>query len=178
MKQILAFAGSNSSTSINHSLVKYICTRIDNQQVELIKLTDYPLPMFSVDLEKNQGYPEPLKELLQKIKSADALIISVNEHNRNVSAFFKNVLDWLSRLEYKFLQDKKILLTSTSTGKRGGISSNQYVEAVVPRFNGEVVVTFTFPAFKENFSRETNTVTDQAISENLDRVIATFLDEI
>ena len=123
MKKIIAFAGSNSSTSINQKLVTYASTVVEGAEVKQIKLTDFPLPIFSEDLEKDSGYPEELAALHAEIKSHDALIISVNEHNGGISAFFKNILDWLSRIEYKFLEGKKILCLSASPGGRGGLTA-------------------------------------------------------
>jgi NAD(P)H-dependent FMN reductase len=178
MKKILAFAGSNSSTSINHSFVEHVASGIEGNQVEVIRLTDFPLPLFSVDLEKDQGYPEQLGQLLAKIKAANGLIISVNEHNGTVSAFFKNVLDWLSRLEYKFLQNKQVLLLSASPGRRGGLSANEYTTKVLPRFNGEVVASFTFPSFDENFSLESNSIINEELSAQLHTVVKTFLNAL
>ncbi|HAT65379.1 MAG TPA: NADPH-dependent FMN reductase, partial [Flavobacteriaceae bacterium] len=125
MKKIIAFAGSNSSTSINHKLILSVSEKINNK-VEVIKLTSYPLPMFGEDIERNEGYSETLKSLLSVFHNADAILISVNEHNGTVSAFFKNVLDWLSRIEYKFLAKKNVFLMSTSNGKRGALSSQEY----------------------------------------------------
>jgi len=106
MKKILFFAGSNSSKSINHKLVVFAATQIPNHTSEVIKLTDYNLPMFGEDIEREEGYSEVLKELYSKIKEADALVISVGEHNGMISAYFKNTLDWLSRLDRNFLEEK------------------------------------------------------------------------
>jgi NAD(P)H-dependent FMN reductase len=175
MKKIIAFAGSNSSTSINHKLVAHVSERIENHTVNLIKLTDYPLPIFGEDLEKEAGYPEELSRLLEVIKSHDAVIISVNEHNSGISAFFKNVLDWLSRIEIKFLDGKKILLLSTSPGKRGAISALEYTKGVMPRYNGELVDSLSFPSFTANFSVDDNKVTNAELASRLDRAIQTFV---
>ncbi|MEZ4778673.1 MAG: NAD(P)H-dependent oxidoreductase [Flavobacteriaceae bacterium] len=151
MKKILAFAGSNSSTSINHQLVLCAAQKIRHHQVEVIQLTNYPLPMFGEDLEREEGYSETLKKLLEVFKDADAFLISVNEHNGTVSAYFKNVLDWLSRIEYKFLEGKKVFLMSTSNGKRGALSSQEYTAGVLPRFGAAEIMRFTLPSFSENF---------------------------
>ncbi len=151
MKKIIAFAGSNSSTSINHELVLCASEKLQTSEVEIIKLTSYPLVMFGEDVEKEKGYSETLKKLLEKLKEADAILISVNEHNGTVSAFFKNMLDWLSRIEYKFLDGKNIFLMSTSNGKRGALSSQEYTAGVLPRFGAAEITRFTLPSFSENF---------------------------
>jgi len=173
-KKILAFAGSNSSTSINHALVSFAASQVAAQDVRVIKLTDYPLEMFGEDIEKERGYSIDLKMLLQEIKSADGLIISVNEHNGGPSAFFKNVMDWLSRVEYKFLEGKKVLLMSTSDGKGGAAAALEYVKNRIPRHNGVVTESFSFPGFKDHFSVSENKITDEILSLGFTDVLQNF----
>lgn len=50
--KILAFAGSTSSTSINRELVKFVLKSFQDDEINLIDLNDYSMPVFSVDLEK------------------------------------------------------------------------------------------------------------------------------
>lgn len=106
MSKILVFAGSSSSISINHALVTSVANQIVDHEVEIIRLTDFELPVYSYDIEKNEGIPLNITRLKNKIDQSEALIISVNEHNGTVSSFFKNVLDWLSRFDPKFLEGK------------------------------------------------------------------------
>lgn len=178
MKKILAFAGSNAMVSINQKLVDFAASQVVGCTVEVIKLTDYELPFYSEDLERERGYSVDLKMLYNKIKEADALIISVNEHNSSISSFFKNTLDWLSRLDRKFLDGKKILLMSTSSGKRGAASALEYTKNVLPRFGGEVVESFSFPSFSENFSEETQTISNELLSLGFTDIIQNFLHQI
>ena len=110
MKSILAFAGSNSSSSINQKFLEYVVSEITEHKTKILKLVNYPMPIYSEDQEKN-GFPGMVLGLKQEISEVDALIISVNEHNGSWSTFFKNVIDWLSRLDRNFLEGKKILLT-------------------------------------------------------------------
>ena len=107
--------------------------------------------MYSEDDEKQKGFSNSLVELKNEIERVDGLIISVNEHNSNPSAYFKNMIDWLSRLERKFLEGKKVLLMSTSGGKRGGMGSLEVTQNMLPRFGAEIIATFTLPSFHENF---------------------------
>ncbi len=177
MKKILAFAGSNSSTSINHKLVKYVASEINEHDVKVLNLTSYTMPMYSEDEEK-KGLPAMAMGLNKEISESDALIISVNEHNSSFGAFFKNVIDWLSRVDRNFLEGKKILLMSTSPGKRGGQTSLEFGKSIFPRFGGEIIESFSFPSFYENFSEASNTVTDETLLLGLKQVISTFAQEI
>ena len=174
MAKILAFAGSNSSTSINYQLVKHTVSSIENHDIRLLNMVNYPFPMYSEDVEKKEGFSNSLVELKNDIQRHDALIISANEHNGNPSAYFKNVLDWLSRLERKFMADKKVMLMSTSKGKGGAQSALQVVNKMLPRFGAEVVTTFSLPSYGENFTVEKG-IMDQQLARHHGEAVETFL---
>ncbi|MGS0528377.1 NADPH-dependent FMN reductase [Zobellia nedashkovskayae] len=152
MASILAFAGSNSSKSINYQLVKHTVSLIEGDKIQLLNMANFPFPMFSEDYERENGYSNSLIELKNDIVKADGIIISVNEHNSGPSAYFKNLTDWLSRVERKFLDGKPVLLMSTSGGQRGGISALEATANVIPRFGAQVAATFSLPYFQENFT--------------------------
>ena len=67
--------------------------------------------IFSEDTEKENGQAEGAKAFLAEIAQADALIISFAEHNGSYTAAYKNLFDWSSRIERKFI---KINLLFTS----------------------------------------------------------------
>jgi NAD(P)H-dependent FMN reductase len=177
MSRILAFAGSNSSTSINYKLVEYTCSLIRDHEVELINMVDYNFPVFSEDLERVEGYSNLLRELKDKIVEANALIISANEHNSNPSAYFKNVLDWLSRVDRTFLADTKILLMSCSGGRRGATGSLEVVKGILPRFGGEIAATFSLPSFNHTFDKAKG-ITEPELAEAHKIALETFLSQI
>jgi len=154
MAAILAFAGSNSSTSINFKLVQYTVAMVQGVDVETLNMAEHIFPIYGEDHEKEKGFPESLVGLQAKIKKADGLILAVNEHNGNPSAYFKNVLDWLSRLDRNFLGGTKVLLMSTSGGRRGAKGSLGVIEAMLPRFGAEVTATFSLPSFYDIFTDE------------------------
>lgn len=154
MAHLLAFAGSNSSTSINYKLVAYTVSLIPDHKVQLLDMHKFPFPMFSEDLEREEGYSNALRELYADIRNSEALILSVNEHNGQPSAYFKNLVDWLSRIDRRFLEEKPILLMATSNGKRGAKGSMGLVEQLLLRFGALSVKTFSLPEFSSNFEAE------------------------
>lgn len=145
--KILAFAGSNSSKSINHRFIKYIVNNFYDHNVDVIRLTDYDIPLYSIDIE-NKGFPQEVIRLHSKIREADGLIISVAEHNGNITAFFKSIIDWISRYDREFLKDKKWLLLSTAPGKRGGASALAIAKKTLDYFKGNLVGTYSLRNFK------------------------------
>ena len=152
MKKIIAFAGSNSKHSINKQLVTYASSLLKDAKAEVLDLNDYELPLFSVDLEKEQGYPENAKKFLSKIKDSDGIIISLAEHNGAYTAVFKNLLDWMSRIESKVFYGNPMLLMATSNGARGGRSVLDMASSRFPRHDANIIGEFSLPGFNSNFS--------------------------
>ena len=149
--KILAFAGSTSSTSRNRELVKYVLKSFKDDEINLIDLNDYEMPIFSVDKEKENGIHPLAQEFYSKLGSADLIIISFAEHNGNYSTAFKNILDWTSRINAKTFQEKPMLLLATSPGARGGSSVLEIANKRFPFQGGIVKGSFSLPSFGENF---------------------------
>jgi len=175
MKKLIAFAGSNSSTSINYELVKYTVSLIDDFDIQLLNMAHMHFPVFSEDLEREEGYKDSLVELKDDILEADGLILSVNEHNGNPSAYFKNLIDWLSRVDRKFLMEKPVFLLGTSNGAKGAKSSIEVTEKLLPRFGAVVEAAFSLPNFKENFSVKKGIISDEEFQKKHQEVLSRFL---
>ncbi|MEO9853901.1 MAG: NAD(P)H-dependent oxidoreductase [Reichenbachiella sp.] len=173
MSKIIAFAGSNSSTSINVQLVKYAASLVKGATVEVIDLRDYDAPIYSSDLEK-AGIPESIQALVSKLAEADAYIIGAPEHNGSLSAFFKNILDWASRLEGKFFGGKPALLLSTSGGPRGAAGSLADLNTKMKYFAGEVAATFSLGSFYDTFDQGAGVVTEETASGSLREAVIQF----
>ena len=154
MKTILALYGSNSSTSINKQLLDYTLSKISDFEISTVDLTEYNLPIYSMDIENQTGIPEAVNELVDIISSYDNVIIATNEHNWTVSAFLKNTIDWLSRANSKFVEDKKLFIISTSPGRGGANLANQYLVNMLPKFGAHVTSHFSLKSFHHSFSRD------------------------
>lgn len=150
MKNILAFAGSNSSTSINHQLIVATSNLIDFAHVDIINLRDYSVHMFGVDIEAEEGSPEKMIELMGLMSTYDGFIISTPEHNSMPPAFFLNIIDWLSRINRTIFGNKPTFLMSTSPGPRAAISALTILENTLPRFGAAVSGVYALPSFNDN----------------------------
>ena len=151
MGKILAFGASNSSTSINKRLATYTASLFSEFETTVVDLNDYELPLFSVDLEKEIGHHENAVKFSKLIEESDGLIISLAEYNSNVTSAFKNLEDWVSRLDGPTWKGKKVFLLSTSNGKRGGKSAMEVSLKIMPFRGGDVRAHFSLPQFRENF---------------------------
>lgn len=172
MKKIIALGASNSKKSINKAFAIYAANKINNVEVQVLDLNDYPLPIYGIDEENENGIPENVKKFDQQIEGADGIVISMAEHNGSYTAAFKNVFDWLSRISQKVWKDKPILLLATSPGGRGGASILQTAKTSFPFFGGNVIADFSLPAFRKNFSD--NEISNSEFKEQFAQKIQLF----
>ena len=151
MKKIIAFSGSNSSTSINQKLVKFMANQLTELEVEVLDLRDFEAPIFSTDLEAEIGSPPAMKALFAKMSLADGFIVSTPEHNGYMPAVFKNTIDWLSRMGRKVFNEKPVIFTSASPGGRGGASALGQILQVMPHQGAKIIGSHSVGAFFDKF---------------------------
>ncbi len=150
--KIIAFAGSNSSTSINKKLVTYVSSYFEGHTIEILDLNDYEMPLFSVDRLAKDGIPQLTLDFAEKIDSSDFLLISLAENNGAYTTAFKNIFDWLSMIpERPVFGNKPMFLLSTSPGARGGASVMEIAKNRMPHSGGKVIETFSLPSFYKSF---------------------------
>jgi NAD(P)H-dependent FMN reductase len=165
--KVTCFAASSSRASINKQLLTYAAGLIDDAEVEILDLNDYELPLFSVDRETELGQPPLAQAFLDKISGSDALIIAFAEHNGCYSAAYKNLYDWVSRIQPKVYRDKRMVLLATSPGGRGGRSVLDLALSQIPRFGGEIRASVSVPMFTQNFDVELGVITNAEIDREL-----------
>jgi chromate reductase, NAD(P)H dehydrogenase (quinone) len=172
-KKILAFGASSSKKSINKQLATYTANLFKNAKVELLDLNDFEMPIYSMDKEKEDGIPQLAHDFYEKIGASDLIIISFAEHNGAYSTAFKNIFDWMSRINGKTFQEKPMLLLATSPGARGGSSVLEIANKRFP-FQGAVVKgSFSLPSFNDNFD-----VVNGIINEDLKKDLHKLVDSI
>jgi len=168
---VIAFAASSSTKSINKKLATYAGTLLTEASVDVIDLNDYELPMFSEDKEREIGKPELANSFLEKIKSCDALIISFAEHNGTYSVAYKNLFDWCSRVNPKVYQGKSMILLATSPGPGGATNVLSGAVSSMTYFDGVVKGSFSLPSFYDNFDIEANQISDPELCSQLKQVV-------
>ena len=150
--KIIAFAGSNSSRSINYKLVQFALDNLVEYETELLDLNDYEMPIYSIDRQEKDGFPQKAHGFLKKMHEADAIVCSMAEHNHSYTAAFKNILDWCSRIDRNIFGLNPMLLMSTSPGGYGGGNVMDVAKAFFPKCGAEITETFSLPHFNKNFN--------------------------
>lgn len=177
MKKVLAFTGSNSLDSINEKLINSIIKENQDREIEFIDLKDYNVPIYSSEIESN-GIPEPIKELHSIFIETNAFIIASPEHNGLPSAFFKNIIDWLSRIDQQFFGNKHILLLSTSPGATGGSTHLGILENLIKRWGGLISGKFSLGSFSQNFDVKNLAITNNSEKEKLEKTMEIFWEAV
>ncbi len=152
---IVGFAASNNKRSINKQLLTYAINQLENTQEHRIKTLDihqFEMPIYSIDRQLEEGFPVLSQEFYNEIKEADALVITLAEHNLNFSTAFKNILDWVSRIDMNFLEGKNLLVFSTSPGAYGGGNVMEIGLKYFAFAKGNIVDYYSLPSFQDHFS--------------------------
>ena len=165
MKNIIAFAGTNSSTSINKQLAVYAASLVNNVEVKVLDLNDFELPLYGIDYELANGIPDNAHKFLDLIKSSDGIVLALAEHNGAYATVFKNIFDWMSRIDSKLWSEKPMLIMAASPGGRGGATVLEIAKGRFPYMGGNIVGSFSLPSFGSNFAD--GKITDESLNNDL-----------
>ncbi len=120
--KIVAISGSTRIGSTNTALIRLIAELAPKDRIASVEILDYRgIPVYDGDDEKDNGYPEKVMLMAEKIAAADAVYISTPEYNFSISSALKNVLDWLSRVNGNPFSNKPVAIASVSAGGSGGL---------------------------------------------------------
>lgn len=169
--KVIAFGASTSSTSINKALATYAASLIEGADVEVLDLTQFDVPLFSEDKEKEIGQAEGAKAFLEAIQQADALVISFAEHNGHHPAAYKNLFDWSTRIDREVFKGIPALYLATSPGPGGASNVLAAATNSAPYFGGNVKASISVPSFYDVFDLETGKLTDSALIDKVESAI-------
>ncbi|MFT4971494.1 MAG: chromate reductase [Paraglaciecola sp.] len=173
-KKIIALGASNSKNSINKKLANYAAQQVPNAAVQLLDLNDFEMPIYGIDKENESGIPTLAHDFKAHIKNCDGIVISFAEHNGAYSVAFKNVFDWISRIDGNVWEDKPMFLLATSPGGRGGQTVLETAVSKFERMNKNTVVHFSLPSFGQNFSEE-NGIGNNPLKSSFEEQLNTFI---
>jgi chromate reductase, NAD(P)H dehydrogenase (quinone) len=142
MTKILAFAGSISDASVNLKLVNYAVKELreKGQEVTIVDLKDYPLPIYSEAAE----FPKEALELFKLMNEHSAWIIASPEHNSSITVCLKNLIDWTSRApknqtNLESFVSRVIGLISASPSNLGGVRGLRHLREILVSMGAIVI---------------------------------------
>jgi len=177
MKKIVAFGASSSTCSINKKLAIYAAHHVSNAEVNVLDLNDYEMPIFSVDRQDNDGFPQRAHDLKRILLAADGIIISFAEHNGSYTAAFKNVFDWVSRFQDNVWYSNPMLLLATNDGARGAKTVLEQAHNRIARNNPYDIPSFSLPNFPKTFD-ENKGILDSKLETQFQNALAVFVGQL
>lgn len=174
--KLLVFGASNHSASINQKLARYAAERYKSQlhpdaDITIVDLNDYEMPIYSIDREKESGIHPLAKELFGRIGEADALIVSYPEYNGSYTSAWKNIHDWMSRIDMAIYQNKPLLALSATPGPRAGAGVLQAVESSAPFFGADLRGIVGVGVWGEAYDNETRNLRRETDINALDEAL-------
>lgn len=179
--KLLAFAASNSRHSINRALVDHSLHRLRDEfisdlSVTLLDLNDFEMPLYSIDREMGSGIPTAARDFFDKIGSSDAVMVSFAEHNGTVTAAWKNIFDWMSRIDSKVWQGKSLVLMAATPGPRAGAGVLQYA-SLAGHFGAKVIGSIGIGNWSESYDSRTCSLVNPSDVEALKDVLSKIAEE-
>lgn len=118
------FAASLRKGSFNRKLAARAAEalrKLPKIDVDHADFREFDMPVYDGDLEDASGIPAGGQELIRRVKSADAIVISTPEYNGGIPGTLKNALDWASREDPIPFDGKPLLLLGASPGGFGAV---------------------------------------------------------
>lgn len=94
--RLVTLCGSLRAASYNRSLIR-VLPELAPKALKFEELEWDHLPVYNGDLETDGMPPKIVRELQERIRASDGVVIATPEYNHSVPGGLKNALDWLSR---------------------------------------------------------------------------------
>lgn len=180
---ILAFSASSSRHSINRELVQFAANKLKSDilpdaEFQFVDLINFEMPIYSIDREHEQGIPNEARDFFECIGTSDAVLVSFAEHNGNVTAAWKNIYDWMSRIDARVWQDKPMVVMCATPGKRAGAGVLGLLEAQLPFFGGKAIAFCGIGSWSNAWNPDKKKLEDDRDEARLLSALSLMADEI
>ena len=137
------------------------------------------IPYFNQDLE-DEGNPEPVRELREKIRAYDAVLIATPEYDYAIPGVLTAALDWALRSRYDPtpFRHKPVGIVGASPGG-GGTAQGQMVLRQILLHPPAYVMPepqMLIPFSRQKFDMETGDLVDEETRERLRRFLSALME--
>jgi chromate reductase, NAD(P)H dehydrogenase (quinone) len=177
MATIIGLCGSLRRGSFNRMLLR-AAAEATPPGTSIVQESIRDIPLYDGDVEEEQGLPDAVQRLKERIAEADGLLIVTPEYNNSMPGVLKNAIDWLSRPADdipRVFGGRPVAIMGATTGP-GGTALSQAAWLPVlrklgmrPWFEGGVLISDAFTVFDT-----AGRITDAAMRQRIRRFVEGF----
>src|SRR5215212_2156581 len=176
--RILGLAGSLRRASFHRGILR-AAHEVGPERMSCESFDMGRIPYFNQDIE-DEGNPEPVKELREKIRTHDAVLIATPEYDYAIPGVLTAALDWAlrSRHERTPLRHKPVGIVGASPGG-GGTARGQMVLRQILLHPPAYVMPepqLLIPFSRQKFEAETGDLVDEETRERLRRFLEALVE--
>jgi chromate reductase, NAD(P)H dehydrogenase (quinone) len=135
------------------------------------------IPAFDEDLEESP--PPAVRDLLDAIEAADAILIATPEYNASVPGALKNALDWASRpFPDNVLRKKPSAVIGASTGLFGAVWAQAEVRKALKASGAHVLESELPVGMADGAFEEDGSLVDPELSTRLTDLVGDLVREV
>ncbi|MGZ5849472.1 MAG: NADPH-dependent FMN reductase [Methyloceanibacter sp.] len=146
--RLLFFAGSTREGSYNKRLARLAQHIAQANGVEgvFVDLRDYTMPLYSGDLEAEQGPPVAAREFKALLSEYQGVFVASPEYNSSITPLLKNTLDWVTRVRGKgesgleVYKSRVFAISGASPGYYGAMRSLLHLRQILEVGIGATVI--------------------------------------
>jgi chromate reductase, NAD(P)H dehydrogenase (quinone) len=178
MTKIIGIAGSLRTGSLNAALLRAAAQLMpDGASLEIATIKG--IPLYDGDVEANEGIPQTVAALKDRIAAADGLLLVTPEYNNAMPGVFKNAIDWLSRPPAdipRVFGNRPVAVIGASPGGFGTVlAQNAWLPVLrtlgtQPWFNGRLMVSRAASVFNNE-----GEIVDEKIKTQLQQFVHDFV---
>ena len=178
--RILGLAGSLRRASVHRGILR-AAHEVAPEQMSCESFDLARIPYFNQDLE-DQANPEPVKELREKIRAYDAVLIATPEYDYAIPGVLTSALDWALRSRYDPtpFRHKPVGIVGASPGGGGTARGQMVLRQILLHAPAYVMPEpqMLIPFSRQKFDGETGDLVDKETRERLRRFLSAMAEWI
>jgi chromate reductase len=171
--RILGLAGSLRRASFHRGILR-AAHEVAPERMSCESFDLARIPYFNQDIE-DEGYPEPVEELREKIRAYEAVLIATPEYDYAIPGVLTAALDWALRSRYDPtpLRHKPVGIVGASPGSVGTVRGQMVMRQILLHPPAYVMPDpqMLIPFSGQKFDAETGDLVDEETRERLRRFL-------
>lgn len=179
--KIIGISGSLRRDSYNTALL-HTAKELAPALVEIEIATPQGIPLYDGDIEAEEGVPQAVVALQEKIVAAHGILLATPEYNNSIPGVLKNTIDWLSRPPEEIKRifgGRPVAIIGATPGGFGTVLSQSAWLPILrrlgtrPWFGSQLMVSRAHQVFDESGEMK-----DEAVRAQLGKFLAGYTEFI